>query len=509
MARSTPPQAAQRSSTSLAPPPASSHKPACSPSTPSTPKPPRRPRFVDAADYLSVLWTYLTEALCAEVFAATRDRERQRKWTLFTLVKFWVALLHEGPEVSQTRALANCTRGHPLYPVVTATPEAFFQRIQALRPAFFRAVFTRVTVRVLERLAALSVRFATALPLSPTSWPEIYCVDGSRLDAVAHRVKLLQRTPAVVLPGGLAAVYDLRRGCLRELLFEPDSHRGEQQLFAAVLADLPPGALLVLDRYYAKPALLNLALMVGVAVVARTNGTVQQHRVRWLRRVRTAQLAIDDALVVLGGARGTVSGPTLVRSVRIRLQYKGRRQTLTLLTTVLDPRSLLAEHLAALYGRRWTVERMFLTMKDTLHLRRLYNCTPAAVSQQVYATALLYNALRLAQLELAERLQLAPEALSPERLFPQLLERLEQRTWAEVGALLRDEQLRAHDPSLPPFDPVALAAALDRHPRWQLEVATLLVTPRKGRRKRPRFCAARARHTSYAKLRGGKRYLKQ
>lgn len=71
-----------------------------------TPTRPPLPRFVDAADYLGVLWTYLTEALCAEVFAALRERERERKWTLFTLMQFWIALLHDGPEVSQTQAVA-------------------------------------------------------------------------------------------------------------------------------------------------------------------------------------------------------------------------------------------------------------------------------------------------------------------------------------------------------------------------------------------------------------------
>src|SRR5688572_25302844 len=143
------------------------------------------PRHVDAADYLGVLWTYLTEALCAEVFAATRERERQRKWTLFTLVQFWIALLHDGPEVSQTRAVADCARGHPLYPVLTATPESFFERVQTLRPAFFRAVFARVTAAILGHLAARPARFATALPLSVAAFPEVYCVDASRLDTVA------------------------------------------------------------------------------------------------------------------------------------------------------------------------------------------------------------------------------------------------------------------------------------------------------------------------------------
>jgi hypothetical protein len=466
------------------------------------------PRHVDAADYLGVLWTYLTEALCAEVFAATRERERQRKWTLFTLVKFWIALLHDGPEVSQTQAVTDCARAHPLYPVLTATPESFFERVQTLRPAFFRAVFERVTAAVSGRVAALSVRFASALPVSVAAFPEIYCVDASRLDVVAHRVKVLRRTTQAVLPGSLEAVYDLRRGCLRHLGFDPDGGRSEWHLFGQVLPDLPPGALLVLDRYYATPQLIDVVTMCGLALVVRTRRGLTRRRLRVLRRVRRPALTIDDDLVALGRG-GAAGGPVLVRAVRIRTVYKGAARTLTLLTTVLEPQRLPAEHLAALYGARWTIERMFLTMKATLHLNRLYNSTPAAVGQQVYATALLYNALRLAQAELAQRLGVVPERLSPEKLFPRLMQRLEQRTWIEVGVVWWEAERRATEPTLRPYDPDALARALAHHPRLRLTVADLLCEPRTAKRKKRRFCAGRRRCTSFAKLHGGKRYLKR
>ena len=34
---------------------------------------------VPSAQYLSIVWKYLTESLCQEVFADTREHERQRK----------------------------------------------------------------------------------------------------------------------------------------------------------------------------------------------------------------------------------------------------------------------------------------------------------------------------------------------------------------------------------------------------------------------------------------------
>lgn len=484
------------------------------------PAPPVRralPTRITAADYLDILWQYLTEAVCDEVFAAIRARdgsaERQRKWTLYTLLKFWIVLLHEDAEVSQTRAVADCATDHPLYPTLTASAASFFQRIQSLRPAFFRAVFTHVTARVrtecVPRWAAAGVTFCTDLPIPTTVFPDIYCVDASRADKVAHRVGVLQRTTRAVLPGSIEAVYDLRRGVLRDLYFDPDGCRGERRLFEEVLADLPSGALLVGDRYYGTPCMLDAATMCGQSLVARHVRTATQRKRQCLRKVRTATLTVDDWLVDTGGT-GQDTVAITIRYVRITTVYKGRVRTLTFVTNVLDPTRLPAEHLAALYGLRWTIERMFLTLKATLRLNRLFNSTPAAVGQQVYATALLYNALRLAQLEVAHRLGLPPEQLSPEKLFPLVMDRLERRTWIEVGALWQAERLQAAYPDveLPPVDPVALAAALTAHPSLMLPVRALLVERRTTKRKTRRYCAGRGKApTSFAHLHGGKRYL--
>ena len=79
---------------------------------------------VPSARYLSIVWKYLTESLCQEVFATTRERERQRKWTLYALVWFWIALL-QSRYGSQTRALLEARAGSALFPPVDASPEAF------------------------------------------------------------------------------------------------------------------------------------------------------------------------------------------------------------------------------------------------------------------------------------------------------------------------------------------------------------------------------------------------
>lgn len=471
------------------------------------------PRFIDPVDYLAVLWRHLTEGLCEEIFRALRERERERKWTIYTLMQFWVALLHSGPEMSQTQAVSECDRGHPLYPVLTATPESFFERVQSLAPRFFRAVFERVTRAFLQEISALPVRFASGLSIPAERFSEIYTLDASRLDPVAHRLKILRRTTRAVIPGSIEALYDVRRGLIRALHFDPDGSRAEYAMAEELLGDIPAGSLLILDRLYATPTFIGSAQMCGIDLVARYKGGIKKRELRLLRRVRRSNLSIDDVLIELGttrrlGKADTPAGPVLVRYVEIKTQHEGATHTTKLITTVLDPDRLGAEEMAELYAHRWTIERMFLTMKSTLHLERLYNSTPAAVGQQLYATALLYNALRLAQLQLAERLAVEPERLSPEKLFPRLMQRLEQRTWIEAGVIWHETLMRRENPSIPRYDPEALARSLDHHPRLRLDVHDILLEKRKEVRKRRRYCEGRHMHTSFAKLSGGKRYLK-
>jgi hypothetical protein len=127
-----------------------------------------------------------------------RKTERQRAWTLDALVRFWVAVMLRAPKaLSQALAEALDER-EPLFPRVRATPEAFFQRCRDLRLAFFAQVFRRFTARV---VSAVAPRYAAEVAPVRERFAALVVLDGSRLAAIAHRVKLLWNDRAVVVPG--------------------------------------------------------------------------------------------------------------------------------------------------------------------------------------------------------------------------------------------------------------------------------------------------------------------
>lgn len=447
---------------------------------------------VPSADYVSVIWQHLTESMCEEVFAATRERERQRKWTLFALVWFWIALL-QSRFSSQTRALLEARAGSALFPPVDATPEAFFQKIQTVRPVFFQNVFRAYTERLKPEATP---SFERELPLDPKVFQNVFAVDGSRLEKVGRLLKVARATTKAILPGSMEAVYDLRRGLLHELYFDPDGCVAEIKMFEKILPSIPRGSLLVDDRYYAKPVIWQQVGEQGLCMVSRYNKTVKKRRIQVLAQTRSSKLSIDDWLVDMGGSQAGTT-PVRLRWVHI---WNGQFEII-LITNVLDPTVLTPLQLLTLYRRRWSVERMYLAMKDVLELNHLYNCSPAAVGQQVYATAILYNTLRASQGKIAAAAEIAPEALSVDKLFPTLIDHYIKATYIAFGAQGMFERMQAKHPRLRRPD-----MKID-HPTLRVRISDHLLEKRNEHRRQRRFCKGRARATSYNKIPGAKKFL--
>ena len=96
------------------------------------------------------------------VFAAVRITERQRRGTLEALVEVGLAVLLRAPCALSQAPCQTLEGSEPLFPLVQATPEAFIQRCQSLRPAFFAAILPPFT--------------AWPLPATPARYAADLCV---------------------------------------------------------------------------------------------------------------------------------------------------------------------------------------------------------------------------------------------------------------------------------------------------------------------------------------------
>jgi len=161
---------------------------------------------------------------------------------------------------------------------------------------------------------------------------------------------------------------------------------------------------------------------------------------------------------------------------------------------------LSPEDALALYRLRWSVERLFLDLKETLDLPGLYAAHPHLVAQQVYAAAIVHTAFRIAQAGTAQQARVLPEQLSPAKLFPKLAQAANDHCAVRVYAL----QTRALNPGM-----------AIRFPGWHVmpssytTLGAIVVRHRTGPRRRWKFCVARKRWKSFMHVTGGPTLLRQ
>lgn len=445
---------------------------------------------IDLIRVMDLLQEHISSALCRAVFRRVRITERQRKWTLEALVQFWIAVILRAPQALSHALLDTLDQRDPLVPRVQATPEAFFQRCRDLRPAFFAEVFRRFTARL---MAHVPERYATALAPVQACFTAIVMIDGSRLAAIAHRLKILHNERAVVLPGCLLGVYDVGRGLCRALYFAADAAASEMTRAKVALADLERDVLVVGDRLYCTGDFFHALAAQQCWGLFRRNRCLSVRRQRCLRKRRHLGGCLEDWLVEAGSGQSVP-----VQTLRhIRWRRGGTRYDL--LTNVLDPTRLGAHEALALYPYRWRIERMYFDLKAVLNLNRLYAANPNAVAMQVYAAGMVYNAMRVAQGEVAAAAGLAPEEISPAKFYPRLAAACHVYVTAQLWAQ-QVTQLNPHQ--------------VLRLPNWSTErwasvsATSIRVERRRGSRRRRRYCKARRQWKSLTRIRGGRKFTK-
>lgn len=450
-------------------------------------KPIRKTLRVDLLKMIGLLLDHLTPALCEAVFQRHRTTERTRTWTFYAVTLFWAAMIVRHPPSLQS-GLDETRKGRgrdKLWPRVMATPRAFFTKAQGLRPHLFRATYDAFTRSILPKARPT---YASWLSRIRARFPEVLIVDGSRLDAIGHRLKLLRHDSAQILPGCLTVFYDLFRGITRQVLFFPHAAAPELPRAQAYLKRLTPGTLLLGDRLYASIQYFHHLARLKLSGLFRRNGRLKLKRLQVLSRQHGGRSLLEDTLVEAGCGVGQ---PTL--TLRL-ICYRGPGRRLDVLTNVLEPSRLTPEDALALYRLRWSVERLFFDLKETLDLHGLYASHPNLVAQQVYAAAIVHTAFRVAQAGIAKRAHVLPEQLSPAKLFPKLAQAANDHCTVRVYAL----QTRSLNPGM-----------AIRFPGWHTipsaytTLGAIVVQPRHGHRRRRKFCASRKRWKSFAHVTGG------
>jgi IS4 transposase len=197
----------------------------------------------------------------------------------------------------------------------------------------------------------------------------------------------------------LVGVFSLATGALLDYA-KGNKHQHELSLLQKLLHQFTPGDLVLADRGFSAYSLLALLRERCV------HGLFRLHQARPADLRRGKRLGKNDRLVVwlkpsqrpryLSKALWKAIPERLsVRVLRVNLHVPGFRvRSVTLVTTLLDPKEYPAEELAYLYVERWRVELWFRDIKTSMGMEVLRCKSPKMVHKELEMFFIAYNLLR-------------------------------------------------------------------------------------------------------------------
>lgn len=210
------------------------------------------------------------------------------------------------------------------------------------------------------------------------------------------------QSPGVGFPiARCCTVVSLATACVCDMGIGPyqGKQTGETALLRDMLDAFDEGDVVVFDRYYCSFMMLALLSLGGARVCVR----LHQHRhsdfrrglrlgkndhlITWMRPAKPAWMADEDY--------ERIPETLTLREVRFDVIVPGNRtETLTVVTTLTDPKAYSAQDIAQLYGFRWNVELDIRAVKQTLNLDHVRCKTPEMVRRELWVTLLAYNLIR-------------------------------------------------------------------------------------------------------------------
>jgi hypothetical protein len=194
--------------------------------------------------------------------------------------------------------------------------------------------------------------------------------------------------------------------------------QGEVSLLRALWDILRPRDILLADRLQANWTNILLLQGRGIEFVGRLNKAHRtadfrrgkrlgqhDHLVRW--RKPTSIRSLDRQ------AYQALPESITIREAKFRVTRPGfRTKAIVVVTTVLDPRQMSKDDLAALYRARWNNELDLRAIKATMQMEELRCRTPELVRKEIWAHVLAYNLLRTVMAQAAAAHDLEPRTIS-------------------------------------------------------------------------------------------------
>lgn len=279
--------------------------------------------------------------------------------------------------------------------------QALSQRLHSFPAELVERVLWDVIGPMQARWQARSRPLPATVERAAGHFNRLLVIDGSALDGLLRKLDVLATARVGVLAGRIGVLLDLASRLPVSISFDPDPAAHDMSLLPQLERHLAPGDLVLMDRGLLDFAFFGRLTVRGVFFLTRPKSNTRLRPMEVLAR----QPALHDTLV-------EAHGQTL-RLIELLVRGKWYRY----LTNVTDPQRLAAMDAADLYGRRWSIEEVFRTVKRLLGLAYIWAGSANSIQLQIWSTWLIYAMLVDLTDAVADRLQTLFDALSIEMVY--------------------------------------------------------------------------------------------
>lgn len=171
----------------------------------------------------------------------------------------------------------------------------------------------------------------------------------------------------------------------------------ERVMAKELIKELGPGDLLLLDRGFPSYALLLDMIRQGIDFLVRLpkGGMFKEVRAFLASGKRDGKITLPAPK---GSLKEDPSFPSLTLRV-LKVAVPGTKESLVLITTLLNRKKYLPSQLRDLYHLRWNEEEFFKTIKEQLEAEQFRGHSVLFIDQELIAIYLYYSLTRILMLE--------------------------------------------------------------------------------------------------------------
>lgn len=318
-----------------------------------------------------------------EIFQEHRQRQYPRELMFSTIVEL-MTLVTLGLRPS----LHAAARKLESLPVSVA---ALYDKLKRTEPAVLRGLVRGSAQRLAPVAAQLD---ATA---SLPGW-QLRIVDGNHLPASEKRLRPLRGHRGAALPGHSLVVYDPDLGLVCDIMPCEDAHESERVGVQPLVEGAQAGQLWIADRHFCTLAILQGFSQAGASFIVREHA----HHPRlsghssWSERSRIDTGTVREQTIQLQALHADASQGAWRRiEIELDTPTEDGERTIGLWSNL--PAAVDTARIAALYRKRWRIERLFQRLESVLHSEIKSLGHPRAALLGFAVAVLAYNVLSLLQ----------------------------------------------------------------------------------------------------------------